>query len=76
MDCRTPTEATLLSPKPLRTTELSDYREMVITLSSARALAMKYSLKSQRQYKEQYDKKATTIKFYVGDLYYYTFHKM
>ena len=70
MDCCTPTEATLLSPKPLKTTELSDYREeMVIILSSARALAMKYSLKSQRQYKEQYDKTATTIKFYVGDLY-------
>ena len=58
MDCRTPTEAALLPPKPLRTTEISDYREeMVIALSSARALAMKYNQKSQRQYKQQYDNK-------------------
>ena len=48
MDCRTPTEAALLPHKPLRTTEISDYREeMVIALSSARALAMKYNQKSQ-----------------------------
>ena len=69
MDCRTPTEAALLPPKLLRTTEISDYREeMVIALSSARALAMKYNQKSQRRYKQQYDKKATTPKFHVGDL--------
>ena len=41
---------------------------MVIALSSARALAMKYNQKSQRRYKQQYDKKATTPKFHVGDL--------
>ena len=64
MDCRTPTEAALLPPKPLRTTEISDYREeMVIALSSARALVMKHNQKSQRQYKQQYDKKATIQNF-------------
>ena len=48
MDCRTPTEAALLPPKPLRTSEISDYREeMVIALPLARALAMKYNQKSQ-----------------------------
>ena len=54
--------------KPLRTTEISEYREeMVITLSSARALVMNSNQKSQRQYKQQYDKKATTPKFHVVD---------
>ena len=48
MDCHTPTEAALLPSKPLRTTEISDYREeMVMTLSSARALALKSNQKSQ-----------------------------
>ena len=55
MDCHTPTEAAFLPPKPLRTTEISDYREeMVMTLSSARTLALKCNQKSQRQYKQQY----------------------
>ena len=39
----------------------------MITLSSAGALAMKSNQKSQRQYKQQYGKKATTPKFRVGD---------
>ena len=39
----------------------------MITLSSAGALAMKSNRKSQQQYKQQYDKKATTPKFRVGD---------
>ena len=40
---------------------------MVITLSSARALALKSNQKSQQKYKQQYDKKAMTPKFHVGD---------
>ena len=57
MGCRTPTKAALLLLKPLRSTEISEYREeMMITLSSARALAMKSNHKSQQQYKQQYDK--------------------
>ena len=68
MDCRTPTKAALLLLKPLRSTEISEYREeMVITLSSARALAMKSNHKSQQQYKQQYDKKATTPILCIGD---------
>ena len=68
MDCRSPTEAALLPPKSLRATEISDYREeLVTTLSSARALALKFNQKSQRQYKHQHDKKATTPKFGIGD---------
>ena len=68
MDCRSPTEAALLPPKSLRATEISDYREeLVTTLSSARALALKFNQKSQRQYKHQQDKEATTPKFSIGD---------
>ena len=40
---------------------------MVITLSSSRALALKSNQKCQQKYKQQYDKKATTPKFRVGD---------
>ena len=48
IDCHTPTEATLLPPKPLKTSEISDYREqMMIKLSSAKALTMKSNQKSQ-----------------------------
>ena len=68
MDCRSPTEAALLPPKSIRATKISDYREeLVTTLSSARALALKFNRKSQQQYKHQHDKKATTPKFCIGD---------
>ena len=68
MDCRSPTEAALLPPKSLKITNLSDYREeMVMALSTARALALKASQKSQQHYKQQHDKKATTSKFNVGE---------
>ena len=40
---------------------------MVTTLSSARALALKFNRKSQQQYKHQHDKKATTPKFCISD---------
>ena len=37
-DCRHPTEAALLPPKPLGLTDVSDYREqLILSLSSARA---------------------------------------
>ena len=53
MGCCTPKEAALLPFKPLRTTEISDYQEeMVITLSSAGALALKSNQKSSQQYKK------------------------
>ena len=68
MDCRTFTEAVFLPPKSLRTTEVSDYQEeMVITLSSARALALKSNQKSQQKYKKQYNERASIPKFCVGD---------
>ena len=70
MHCRSPTEAALLPPKSLRATEISDYREeLVTTLSTARALALKFNQKSQQQYKHQHDEKATTPKFCIGDVF-------
>ena len=69
-DCRSPTEAALLPAKSLRATNanVSDYREqMVLSLSSARNLAIKTSKEAQRRYKVQYDKTARTSKLRVGD---------
>ena len=67
-DCRHPTEAVLLPPKSLGPTDVSDYREeLVLSLSSARALANKANAKSQSRQKAQYDKKAVSPKLRVGD---------
>ena len=61
MDCLSPTEAALLPPKSPKITNISDCQEeMVSTLSTARALALKVNQKSQRHYKQQHDKKTTT----------------
>ena len=68
MDCYTPTKATLLPFNPLRSIEISNYREeMVIILSTARALTIKCNHKSQCQCKQQNDNKATTQIFHIGD---------
>ena len=66
-DCRSPTESALLPAKSLRVTNVSDYREqMMLSLSTARNLAMKTNREAQR-YKLQHDKAAKTSKFKVGD---------
>ena len=60
-DCRHPTEAVLLPPKSLGPTDVSDYHEeLVLSLSSARALANKPNIKSQSRQKAQYDKQAVS----------------
>ena len=67
-DCRTPTEAALLPPKPLKAANVSDYREqMMLTLSSARSLAKEVNRGSQRRYKAQHDRSARDFKIRVGD---------
>ena len=67
-DCRHPTEAALLPPKSLGPTDVSDYREeLVLSLSSARALANKANTKAQSRQKAQYDKRAVSPKLKVGD---------
>ena len=60
-DCRSPTEAALLPPTPVKPTDVSDYREEpVLSLSSARDLAAKAIQKSQNKYKKHFDCKTTS----------------
>ena len=67
-DCRHPTEAALLPPKALGPTDVSDYREeLILSLSSARALANKTNTQAQSRQKAQYDKRAVSPKLKVGD---------
>ena len=40
---------------------------MMLSLSTARSLALKTTREAQRRYKRQYDKTAKTSKFRVGD---------
>ena len=64
-DCRTPA---LLPAKPLRPTNVSNYREqMMLSLSSARNLANEVNRGSQKKYKAQYDKSARDPKLMIGD---------
>jgi len=67
LDCRTPSEAALLPLEKLQVTDVEDYRqELVLSLSSARALAVKCIQKAQKRYKEQFDKKAKPTSFKIG----------
>lgn len=66
MDCRSPTEAALLSPSPLEPGSIKDYREEVILLlSSARQLAAKSICKAQKRYKDAYDHRAVQVNHQV-----------
>lgn len=67
-DCRTPTEAALLPPSPIKPAAVADYREQVIlTLSTARELAAKSIQKAQKRYKALYDRKAAIPPLKAGD---------
>ena len=67
-DCRSPTESAPSPAKSLGVTDVSDYREqMVLSLSTARSLAMKANREAQQRYKLQYDKTAKLTKFRIGD---------
>ena len=67
-DCRHPTEAATLPTKQLNSTDITDYREeLVLNLSSARALAAKSILKAQQNQKDQYDRHTNSSKLKVGD---------
>ena len=49
-DCRTPTEAALLSPTPMEQVDMSDYREeLVMLLSSAREIAAQSIRRAQKK---------------------------
>ena len=56
LDCRHPTEAATLPTKSPNATKVTDYREeLVLNLSSARALAAKTISKAQQNQRVQYD---------------------
>ena len=67
-DCHHPTEAATLLLKSPNITEITDYREeLVLNLSSSRALAAKAISKAQKNQKAHYDQHTTISKLRVGD---------
>ena len=68
IDLKSPTEASLLPPDPLAPTDLGSYREeLMLSLSSARELAVASIQEAQKSYKSQYDKRTNTVNFCLGD---------
>ena len=68
VDCRTPTEAAILPPREVQTTNVEDYREeLVLCLSTARKHACDALKKAQQRYKQQYDKHCHPAQYKVGD---------
>ena len=67
-DCRTPSEAALLPPSTLQPATVEDYREHVmLSLSSARKLAVQSIKQAQGKYKAVYDRKAVLSQLKVGE---------
>lgn len=68
LDLRSPTEAALLPPEPFSPCDLTDYREeLILSLSSARELAVENIRKGQTRTKQRYDRTANSIQFTIGD---------
>lgn len=68
LDLKSPTEASLLPPQPMEAVDLSDYREeLVLSLATARELAVQSIRAAQDRYKKQYDKRANAVEMRVGD---------
>ena len=68
VDCRSPTEAALLPSGTVDPTDVDDYREeLILSLSSARELAVTNIRAAQRRYKEQYDRKSKPAAYKLGD---------
>ena len=66
-DCRSPSEAAYLPMSEISPATVSDYREeLMISLSSARNLAVKTTQMAQAKYKNHYDKNAREVKIQVG----------
>ena len=66
-DLRTPTEATLMKPSQLTPTSAEDYQEEVIlSLTSARELAIESIRKAQKRYKDLYNRKTTYMRWETG----------
>ena len=65
---KSPTEAALLPSQDSECTDLTDYREeLVLSLSTARELAIKSVKAAQDSYKKHYDKRAKVVDMRVGD---------
>ncbi len=68
-ELRSPTEASYLPPSKREWTVSEDYREeVVVSLSSARSLAVESIQKAQKSYKHYYDRKAKQQDLRIGDL--------
>ena len=68
IDLRSPTEAALLPPDPISHCDCDDYREeLMVSISSARELAVASIREAQRRYKGQYDKGERVNNYRVGD---------
>ena len=67
VDLRSPTEAALLPTEQPGLIEISDYREeLILSLSSARELAVSSIQAAQQRYKQQYDRKSRPVTFKLG----------
>ena len=68
IDLKSPTEASLLPPDSFYPTDLDSYQEeLMLSLSSARELAVTSIQEAQTSYKTQYDKRANSVNFHLGD---------
>ena len=68
LDCRSPSEAAYLPFPTDPPTTIEDYREeLMLSLGSARELAIKTIEESQKRYKANYDRHAKDVHFRVGD---------
>lgn len=67
-DLRGPTEAAFMKPTDAVPSTVEDYREEVmLSLSSARELAIQSVQKAQKRYKKLYDRNTKQIDYRVGD---------
>ena len=68
IDLKSPTEAALLPPQSTEWVDLADYREeLVMSLATARELAVESIKAAQSRYKKQYDKRVKVVDMRVGD---------
>ena len=68
LDCRSPTEASLLCPTEVEPTDLVEYREeLTMSLASARELAAKAIRQAQKKYKRNYDKRTGDRDYRIGE---------
>ena len=68
VDLRSPTDAALYPEYPIAPTDVSDYREEVVTsLSLARESAVSTMQEDQKKYKKYYDKRSKSLDYKIGD---------